>query len=425
MANSSDLKISDKDLFDLVRSDFQIVKKKIYLNNGSIGPLPLSTIKSITDFYLRYSETGPDSIVFNSYLEDLKKEVRTRVSDLIESRNDEIIFTQSTTEGINFTTNGIDWRPGDKIMIRNPINEHFSNYLPWIKISNEFKLGLRHFPTTNPEATGDQLVTEFEHIYSKESIRMVTTSHVMYNNCSITPVERIGEIIRQKDNDTIFAIDGAQSVGSLNVGVKNLRCDVLAFPSFKWLCGPMGIGILYVRKKMLEEFTPIFVGSGSGEVATIQKKTISKRNHFINNNNAIRFHSYPEKFHPTFRNFPGLAGLEASLRYVLRIGISNIILRNKFLSSILREGLSKMDLLLLHEAEEEKYRSHMISFSFKKKNNDKINKLNLMLQDKGIILAEREMGERKILRISPHFYNSEEEMTRTLDFIKSIIYNID
>ena len=110
----------DTELNASIKGDFLITKKKIYLNNGSIGPVPVSTIKSITDFYLRYSEQGPDSKEFNDYLEDLKKETRKRVADLINCGDDEVIFTQSTTEGINFVTNGLAWNKGNRIFIEKP-----------------------------------------------------------------------------------------------------------------------------------------------------------------------------------------------------------------------------------------------------------------------------------------------------------------
>lgn len=424
MTSPNSPEISDNELFKLVRSDFQITKKRIYLNNGSIGPLPLSTIKSITDFCLRYSEMGPDSQEFNAYLDELKKEVRQRLADLINCRNDEIIFTQSTTEGINFVANGIDWRKGDKVLVRDPINEHYSNYLPWVKVSNDLGLCLNHFPSsTNSMATGKHLVSEFEQIYNHNPVRMVTTSHVMYNNGSITPIEKISDCINKGAHDTLLVVDGAQSVGSIKVDVKRLKCDFMTFPAFKWICAPLGIGILFVRKQLMEEFKSVFVGSGSGVAETLPNLYNTEKSNGMRK--VIKFHEYPEKFHSTFRNFPGLAGLEASLRYILRIGIPKINQRNKILYSILREGLANNKEILIHEAEEEVFRSNMLSFSLKVRNNERIPKINQMLQKSGIIMAERELGEKKILRMSPHFFNSEEEMSQTINAIKSSIRKLD
>jgi len=426
LSKQDNLTNPDNDLFDSIQNDFQINKKKIYLNNGSITPLPISSIKSITDFCLRYSETGPDSTEFNAYLDDLKKEVKKRIADLIHCREDEIIFTQSTTEGINMIAKGLNWKIKDHLLVRNSHSEHFSNYLPWIKTAADFNLGIEIFPNQDITCTGSALNEEFEKIYNKQNYRLVSTSHVMYNNGSITPVEYLGKVIKKNHNDTLYSIDGAQSVGAINVDVNKINCDFMTFPSFKWLCGPLGLGILFVKKRIMDKLNPIFVGSGSAEVVTNpRKKEIGFRDAPKAPVDNLVFFKYPEKYHATFRNFPALAGLEASLRYILRIGINNIQSRNKYLSSIVRDEILKSKDFIIHEADEEKYRSSLISFSFKRKNNEKIKKLNTKLQEQGIILAEREIRERKILRASPHFYNSENDIQKASESIKILANNLD
>ena len=136
----------DKEMLDNISSDFYITKKKIYLNNGSISPLPISSIKSITDFNIRYSEVGPDSKEFSDYLNELKLETRKRIADLLNGHEDEVIFTQSTTEGINMVVNGLVWKKNDRLLIRNSLNEHFSNYLPWVRLSEQKSIQIRNFP---------------------------------------------------------------------------------------------------------------------------------------------------------------------------------------------------------------------------------------------------------------------------------------
>ena len=427
--NNNNSKFIDKDFNESIEGDFLISKKKIYLNNGSVGPLPLSTIKSITDFNLRYSEQGPDSKEFNEYLDKLKIETRKRVSDLLNCSADEIIFTQSTTEGINYITNGICWKKNEKILVRNPINEHYSNYLPWIKVANDKNLKIDKFPVEKENL----LLDDLKNSVNSKKPKIVTTSHIMYNNGSVTPVEEIGKILKDNNTDILFSIDGAQSVGAINVDVKKINCDFISFPAFKWICGPLGIGILYVNKKVLDnEFIPIFIGSGT---AKIVKKNESKHNKnnfsdvkeskIIDNRKKVQeeiyYYNYPEKYHATFRNYPGLAGLESSLRYILRLGISNIYKKNKRLSNLFREEIIKIKDVVIHEAKEEDYRSSMICFSFKNDNNNKVVILVERLQEKGIILAEREIGIKKIVRASPHFYNTEEEIIKTTYEIKSIL----
>ena len=271
VSNQVKLPNLDKELLDSISSDFYITKKRIYLNNGSISPLPISSIKSITDFNIRYSEVGPDSKEFTNYLDELKLETRRRIADLLNGHEDEIIFTQSTTEGINMVANGLQWKVNDRLLIRNSLNEHFSNYLPWIRLSADKNLQVRKFPEEKIESYGNSLMENFTNIYEKSTFKMVSTSHVIYNDGLITPVEKIGNIIKKRNKDTLFSVDGAQSVGAMITDVKKIKCDFLTFPSFKWLCGPLGVGILYVKKQVMEDLNPVSIGSGTADLSTTEK----------------------------------------------------------------------------------------------------------------------------------------------------------
>jgi cysteine desulfurase/selenocysteine lyase len=408
----------DTELNASIKGDFLITKKKIYLNNGSIGPVPVSTIKSITDFYLRYSEQGPDSNETNDYLDDLKKETRKRVADLINCGDDEIIFTQSTTEGINFIANGLTWKKGNRILLRNQKNEHPSNYLPWVRVAGDKNLKIDKFPRTGER--GNPILEDLKESLESNDHRIVTSSHVMYNDGSITPLEEIGRIIKNKNRKTLFSVDGAQSVGAVDVDVKKMNCDFMSFPAFKWICGPLGIGVLYVNKEVMNEIEPVFVGAGSATTVELGKENKTKSS--PKPKEGLKYHDYPEKYHSTFRNFPGMAGLESSIRYLLRIGMHNIIKKNKKISNVFRDEIANIRDIVIHEASEENLRSSMVCFSFKRKNNNStVRMLVEKLQEKGMILAEREIGLKKVVRASPHFYNTEEEMIKTANEVKSIL----
>ncbi len=132
--------------------------------------------------------------------------------------------------------------------MRNSKNEHYSNYLPWIKVANDKKLIIDNFPEQK-----ENFIKDFKDLIESKVPKIVTTSHVMYNDGSITPLEKMGNIIKNQKSKILFSIDGAQSVGAINVDVKKIKCDFLSFPAFKWICGPLGIGILYVNKKAMDE----------------------------------------------------------------------------------------------------------------------------------------------------------------------------
>jgi cysteine desulfurase/selenocysteine lyase len=403
---------SDESL-DFVRNDFPLTKKKIYMNNGSVAPTPLSTIKAITDTFLKYSIEGPDSQTINEFITSLTKELRSRIADLINCESEEIIFTQSTTEGLNYVRNGINWKKGDSVIIRGGTHEHYANYLPWLQLSRNRGVDLIDLPIDD---TGYFDIADLENAgrllkgsdkakkkKKKTTPKLITLSHALYNNGAIMPVEEVGRIA--KANDTLFCIDAAQTVGSIEIDVKRIGCDFMAFPAFKWICGPLGLGVLYCDKKAAESLMPQSIGSESATLSSDQK--------------TLAYIDPPAKFQTGFRNFPALAGLEASVRYLLRLGMNNIRRKNMKVANALRSELAKMKDVMLYGPQDENLRTSIVSFS---SNNKEAKTIVDKLVENEIIFAERDVGGgKKAVRASPHFFNTEEESVRSIEIIKSIM----
>ena len=428
---------SDESL-DFVRADFPLTKKKIYMNNGSVAPTPLSTVKAITDTFLKYSIEGPDSQTINEFITSLTKELRSRIADLINCESEEIIFTQSTTEGLNYVRNGINWKKGDSVVIRGGTHEHYANYLPWLQLSRDRGVGLVDLPINS---TGYFDIADLEEALSLGKIRqdgnrlregevgrgynsgilkgsnktkrkmkdkkttpkLITLSHALYNNGAMMPVEEVGKIA--KANGVLFCIDAAQTVGSIEIDVKRIGCDFMAFPAFKWICGPLGLGVLYCDKKAAEALKPQSIGSESATLSSDQK--------------TLAYIDPPAKFQTGFRNFPALAGLEASVRYLLRLGMNNIKRKNMKVASALRGEITKMKDMILYGPEDENLRTSIVSFTSNSKDAKAIvDKLG----ENEIIFAERDVGGgKKAVRASPHFFNTEEETVRSIEQIKNIV----
>jgi cysteine desulfurase / selenocysteine lyase len=404
---------SDEANLDIVRPDFPLTKKKIYMNNGSVAPTPVSTIKAITDTFLKYSVEGPDSKTVNEFITSLMKELRGRIADLINCEPEEIVFTQSTTEGLNYVRNGIGWKKGDSMVVRGGSHEHFANYLPWVQLSREKGVSLIDLPIGD---TGYFDISELEVIMTKgkkkatkassrnkaKIPKLITLSHALYNNGAIMPVEDVGKIT--KENDVLFCIDAAQTVGSIEIDVKKIGCDFMAFPAFKWLCGPLGLGILYCNKKAAESLKPQSIGSESATLSSDQK--------------TLAYLEAPVKFQTGFRNFPVLAGLEASVRYLLRLGMTNIRSKNMKVANLLRTELEKIADIKLYGPEDESLRTSIVSFTSNKVSKTIVDKL----EDNEIIFAERDVGSgTKAVRASPHFFNTEDEAMRAIEEIKKIL----
>jgi cysteine desulfurase/selenocysteine lyase len=392
-------KAKENDL-ELIRKDFPVTKKKIYMNCGSFAPTPLSTIKSITDFLVRCSEEGPDSSSVQEHITSLMNELRKVMGRLINCEPDEIIFTQSTTEGLNYVASGLEWKKSDVIIARGGLHEHYANYFPWLNVSKKQGVQLEEIKI---DKNGFFDLDKFDKIAKKKNSRMITLSHVLYNNGAIMPVEEIGKIANK--HGLLYSIDAAQSVGTIDVDVKKIGCDFLAFPGFKWLCGPPGIGIFYCKKESAPLLIPKYVG-GESAIITEEKNLV--------------YADSPQKFQTGFRNYVGIAGLASSLRYIQHIGIDTIRKMNMKVANELIEQLRTIPGVSIFGPENEKLRSSIVSFD----TDTVLPKVMVSrLEENRIVVAERDIiggGKRKAVRASPHFFNTSDEVYTVVQNIKKI-----
>ena len=378
---------------DDLRQDFPLTKKLVYMNNGAVAPTPLSVVKAVTDYLFRCADEGPDSASTSDYTTSLLKEVRQRVGHLINCDPEEVVLTQSTTDGINMVANGIAWQKGDAVVVRGGAHEHYANYFPWLRLRDRGG-ALRELAI---DANGFFDMAELEK--AARGSRLVAMSHALYNTGAIMPLEEAGRIA--SENNALFCVDAAQSAGTIPVDVKKIGCHFMAFPGFKWLCGPIGIGVFYCSKKA-QELVPAAIG---GESATLSGSTLA-------------YLDMPARLQAGFRNYPGAAGLEAALRYMLRVGIGNARAANIKVANALREELAKIPGVTIHGPEEEGRRTSLVAFSTKADSSFIARKM----EEDGVVVAERDIGSgKKAVRAAPHFFNTEEEAARVASLLKSLL----
>jgi cysteine desulfurase / selenocysteine lyase len=378
-----------------IRHDFPVTRKIIYMNNGAIAPMPLSTIKAMTDFNIKFSEEGPDATETADYVTSLLNELRTRIAHLINCEREEVTLTQSTTQGLNIVANGIDWRAGDTIVVRGGRHEHYANYLPWLSISQRKGVILRELPI---DTNGFFALADAE--CAIKGAKLITMSHALYNTGAIMPLEQVGKMANE--NKVLFCVDAAQSAGSIQIDVKKIGCDFMAFPGFKWLCGPTGIGVFYCAKHISEMLTPQAIG---GESAALSDK------------NILTYLDMPLKFQAGFRNYSGAAGFEASLRYLLRMGLENIRCKNMKVASVLREEIGRIPGCKIYGPQDAEKRTSIFTFTLPADPSDIVKRL----EQSSIIFAARDIGNgKKAIRATPHFFNSEEEAVRAAGHVKEV-----
>lgn len=367
---------------------------KIYLNNASVSLMPSQSIDDMKEFLISYNSQGPDSKDSEALVTEKLQNIRSLIAKVISCQPDEIVLTQSTTDGINIVANGLSFDSNSNIIIRGMKHEHHANFYPWIKLQE--KLSVRNIPIDkNGFFKLEDLVSLVDN-----NTKLVALSHALYNTGAVLPVDKIRETL---SNDIQFFIDSAQTIGCVdNVDVNKIGCNFMSFNGSKWLCGPMGTGLFYCKRDSSKLLEPTTIG---GESALIYDET------------KLAFKELPDKFQTGFRNYVGVVGLESSLRYLLKFGIKNIQNKNQQLSNILREELSKINNVTLYGPEDPKERTSIVSFNIKGFESQEIVD---KLEKQNIILAVREIMDQKIVRASPHFFNNESEILNVVDAIKKL-----
>ena len=382
------MNFNDKD----ISNDFEL-SDKIYLNNASVSIMPKTSIEAMRKFLIDYNHFGPDSKESESLVTEKIRNVRKLTSELINCQPDEIVLTQSTTDGINFVANGLKFKENSNIVIRGLHHEHHANLFPWLNLPSY--VSIRSIPI---DQDGFFEIQKLLEIIDKNS-NLLVLSHALYNTGAILPLDKISSSI---NNEIPFFVDAAQTVGCYDVDVKKINCDFMSFNGSKWLCGPMGTGFFYCSRKSSNLITPMNIG---GESAMIY------------NDSELSFKEMPDKFQTGFRNYVGIAGIESSLTFLKQFGFNKIREKIKNLSIMFREELSKIPNVTIYGPDDPELRTSIISFNL---NQIEAEFAVEQLAKQDIILAVREIQDKKIIRASPHFFNSEKQMMQVIDALRKL-----
>ena len=379
--------------FDSISEEFQT--DKTYLNNASVSVMPKTSIEAMKQFLIDYSEMGPDSPESEIFIKGLWEKTRTSIAKVVKCNPDEIIITQSVTDGINIVANGMKFENDSNIIIRGGEHEHHANYFPWLKLQK--KIDVRSLPV---DENGGFEYSDLKKVLD-EKTKLVALSHGLYNSGLILPVKEIGNEL-QKENIPYF-LDTAQTVGCIGeFDFADTGCDFMSFNGSKWLCGPMGTGVFYCKRESSDLLEPSNIGGETAET---------------NENGELTYKELPDRFQAGFRNYVGLAGMESSVTFLQNLGWNNIRNHIISLSNLFIDEIGKISESKVFCPENESERTSIVSFEIEKQDPEKIVS---ELAQKGIIVAKREIYEKPVLRISPHIYNTKDEILSLVEELKKL-----
>ena len=302
-----------------------MLKDLIYLDSASTSLTPKQVVEAMNEYYLKYNaNTGRGAYRIAIEASTKVEEARGKVAKFINAVENEVIFTKNTTEAINTVANGLNFEKGDNILVSNI--EHHSNLIPWLNLK---QIGV---DVNIVKANSDGIV-EKEDI--EESIndktKLVAISHVSNSIGSIQDVKAIGKIAHE--NNSLFLVDGAQSLGHLKIDLKEINADFMAFPGHKGLFGPVGTGFLYLKEDIANDLKPTNLGGGT--ISDVKGKDFT-------------LEDVPQRFEGGTQNISGIIGLGEAIDYINKIKVSDIEKHCSHLTKKIWNALSDIEGLILY-----------------------------------------------------------------------------
>jgi L-cysteine/cystine lyase len=304
---------------EALRAQLPAVQTTGYFNTGSNGPIPIVAYEAADATARRELHQG--RIVPGTYLENRERNRRFAVmaATIFGAAGDEIALTHSATEGLGTALMGITWRPGDEVITT--FEEHPGLLLPLALLARRFGVVTRY------AEIGDGSSGVVEALASRitSRTRVIAVSHVLWSTGAVLPLREISGLARQ--HGVMVVVDGAQSAGQVPVDLHTLDVDAYAIAGQKWLCGPEGTGLLYVRRDRFADIAPTFARYGQFEPS----------GYFIPAEGAMRYEI--GEFYS-----PAVAAQEAALRWLRdEVGLDWAYDRIATLGAEFRRRLTSID----------------------------------------------------------------------------------
>ena len=367
-------------------SEFPVAENTTYLAHAAVCPLPSCARDAIS----KYASACVEEDQEDCMPPNLLRETRQLAADLIGAKMEEIALVGPTSLGLSFIAQGLDWQPGDNIIIN--ADDYPSNVYPWMALK-EKGVKLKHLkPSELGRIEPDDV---FKLIDSRTRMAALASCH--YVSGYRINIDAIGKELRSRG--ILFCVDGIQTVGAFPTSIEHV--DFLAADAHKWMLGPCASGILYVKHETQKQLKPIVQGWHNLLCPDfIAQETLS-------------YKQDSRRYEAGTANLLGIAGHHASLAMLNDLGVHNIAIdllskRNLIVPQLLSKGYH-----VLNRTEDQENASGIVTFHNPNKDMSKI-KAELEQADIKVSLRFLRDGS-KLIRLSPHFYNTDSELNRMLE----------
>lgn len=406
---------STESSFENIRKDFPILtrtvrdnKPLVYLDNASTTQKPNQVIDAITDYYQNHNANIHRAVyALAEESTEAYETARDKIAKFVNVKNrQELIFVRGTTEAINLVAYA--WgRPhvneGDIIVTTE--YEHHSNIVPWQLLTQEKRAKLEYI---GMDDNGELILDDLDKYLATGKVKLVTFSLMSNVLGTITDAKKIIEKCKAAGVPTL--IDGAQAVPHMKVDLDTLGCDFFAFSGHKML-GPTGVGILWVRKSVLQTMSP-FHGGGD-MIREVHKYETT-------------WNDLPYKFEAGTPNIADVIGFGAAIDYLTKIGMDNVRQHEIELTKYAMEKFSKIPGLQVYGTKDISKRGGVISFNFADVHPhdvaDIIDKEGISLRSGhhcAQVLMER-LSVAATSRASFYIYNTKEDIDALIDSLNKV-----
>ena len=390
-----------------IKRDFPLLENEniTYLDSGATTQKPIQVINAVEEFYQRYN-ANPHRGAYSLSVEATEQyeNTRTKIAKFINAKHrEEIIFSKNATESLNLIaySYGLDnLKKDDEVVIS--IMEHHSNLVPWQKMTKQTGSKLNYmYINENYEIPDEEIENKIT-----DKTKIVGITHVSNVLGTINNVKKVIKCAHKKG--AIVIVDASQSIPHMKIDVQDLDADFLVFSGHKMLA-PLGIGVLYGKREILNKMTPFLMGGDMIEYVYEQDTT---------------FAPLPNKFEAGTQNVEGVIGLGAAIDYIENLGYDNIQEIENEVTSDARQELSKLNYLTLYTTPNEKNHSSVISFNIKGVHPHDVASI---LDSNGVCVRSgnhcaqpllRYLGVDSTCRASFSIYNTKEDVDNLVEALK-------
>lgn len=373
---------------ELRRHEFPVVQKKIFLAHAGDCPLPHRVAQAVADYAHHAAAGDQEAVIFPRVLEDGRK----LAAQLLNCQSEEVAFVGPTSLALSFFASGLEFRKGDNLLIYH--DDYPSNVYPWMALAAQGievrLLNIRGLGVIRPRDVIGQ-VDECTRLVALASCHFVSGFRLDY--------AAIGKAMRERG--ILFCLDGIQTLGAFPTMMDQV--DLLAADAHKWLLGPCGAGIMYVRREIQERLNPPVYGWHNVRCPNFVAQE------------QIVYRSGAKKFEAGTHNLLGLVGLNAAMALLHEVGVDNIareLLRKR---AWLVPALQAKDYTVLNAEAALENASGIVTFF---KPGSDLAPLHQKLLDANIVTSLRvDRAGQRYIRLSPHFYNTDAELQRVMELV--------